>query len=285
MAAAPTVARRPELLTRVRRVDPVLAIFGALCGILVLTAVFGAVIAPYAPDQTDILAAGQGPSAQHLLGTDALGRDILSRLLVGARLSFAGPAVIVAVSCVLGTAVAIFSAWHGGWIDRIVSRLLDVMFAVPGILVAVLAAAILGAGFWAPVVGLSIVYVPYIARVVRSAAVRQRHLSYVEACQLAGLSAWHICTRHVLRNVAPLVVAQATLGFGWALADFGATSFLGLGVQPPQAEWGLLVSDGRSDLLSGSVQQSLCAGLLIVLAVVSFNIVGERLAARIGASG
>ncbi|MBP2326456.1 peptide/nickel transport system permease protein [Kibdelosporangium banguiense] len=272
-------------LRLVRRGDPMLAIFGSLCGILVLVAIFGGALAPYAPDQTDILAASQGPSAQHLLGTDSLGRDILSRLLVGARLSFAGPALIVVASSVLGTAIALFSAWHGGWVDRLVARVLNVMFAVPGILVAVLAAAIFGAGFWAPVIALSVVYVPYIARVVRSAAVRQRHLPYVEACQLAGLSAWHICTWHLLRNVAPLVVAQATLGFGWALADFGATSFLGLGVQPPQAEWGVMISDGRSDLLTGAVQQSVSAGLAIVLAVVSFNIVGARLSARIGADG
>jgi peptide/nickel transport system permease protein len=276
-------AGRLSLVARAGRADPVLTVFAALCGILVLLAVFGAALAPYTPDQTDILAAGQGPSAQRLLGTDTLGRDILSRLMAGARLSFAGPAIIVVVSSVAGTAIAIFSAWHGGWLDQVISRALNVGFAVPGILVAVLAAAIFGVGFAAPVIALSLVYIPYIARVVRSAALRQRHLPYVEACRLAGLSGWHICTRHVLRNVAPLVVAQASMAFGWALADFGATSFLGLGVQPPLAEWGVLVSDGRSDLLNGAGQQSVGAGLLIVLTVVSFNIVGERLAARIGA--
>lgn len=276
-------AGRVSLVERAGRVDVLLTVFAAVCGALLLLAIFGAALAPYAPDQTDILAAGQGPSAQHLLGTDALGRDILSRVMVGARLSFAGPAVIVVASSIAGTALAIFSAWHGGWVDQVVSRALNVAFAVPGILVAVLAAAIFGVGFAAPVIALSLVYVPYIARVVRSAALRQRHLPYVEACQLAGMSGWHICTRHLLRNVAPLVVAQATMAFGWALADFGATSFLGLGVQPPLAEWGVLVGDGRSDLLNGAVMQSVGAGLLIVLTVVSFNIVGERLAARIGA--
>lgn len=276
-------AGRVSLVERAGRVDVLLTVFAAVCGALLLLALFGEALAPYAPDQTDILAAGQGLSAQHLLGTDALGRDILSRLMAGARLSFAGPAVIVLASSIAGTALAIFSAWHGGWVDQVVSRALNVAFAVPGILVAVLAAAIFGVGFAAPVIALSLVYIPYIARVVRSAALRQRHLPYVEACQLAGLSGWHICTRHLLRNVAPLVVAQATMAFGWALADFGATSFLGLGVQPPLAEWGVLVSDGRSDLLNGAALQSVSAGLLIVLTVVSFNIVGERLAARIGA--
>lgn len=276
-------AGRLSSVARAGRADPVLTVFAVLCGLLVLLAIFGEALAPFAPDQTDILAAGQGPSAAHLLGTDSLGRDILSRLMAGARLSFAGPAIIVLVSSVAGTAIAIFAAWHGGWLDQLVSRGLNVAFAIPGILVAVLAAAIFGVGFAAPVIALSLVYIPYIARVIRSAALRQRHLPYVEACRLAGLSGWHIGTRHVLRNVAPLAVAQASMAFGWALADFGATSFLGLGVQPPRAEWGVLVSDGRSDLLNGAGQQSVGAGLLIVLTVVSFNIVGERLAARIGA--
>jgi peptide/nickel transport system permease protein len=264
--------------------DKVLLVFGTVCGLLVVMAVLGPLLAPYPPSQTDILATSQGPSGAHLLGTDSLGRDLLSRLLAGARLSFLGPGIIVLVSASAGTALAIFAAWNGGWLDRMLNRSLNVMFAVPGILVAVLAAAVFGAGFWAPVLALSVVYIPYVARVVRSAAVKERHMPYIEACELAGLSAWRICTRHILRNVFPIVLAQATIGFGSALMDFGATSFLGLGVQPPSAEWGLMVSDGRAELLDGALQQSLTAGVLIVLSVVSFNIVGERLSSRIGAS-
>ncbi|WP_219825490.1 ABC transporter permease [Nonomuraea typhae] len=278
------VARTAPLsMLRLGRRDPILTIFAVVCGLLVLLAVFGPLLAPYPPDRTDILASGQAPSAAHLLGTDALGRDILSRLLAGARLSFAGPAVIVATGSALGTALAIFSAWHGGWVDRAVARVLNVLFAAPGVLVAVLAAAIFGAGFWAPVIALSVVYVPYIARVVRSAALTERHRPYVEALALAGLPAWRICTRHVLRNVAPIIMAQATLAFGSALMEFGAISFLGLGVQPPQAEWGVMVNDGRSEMLGGAVQQSVTAGLCIVAAVVAFNVLGERLSVRIGA--
>lgn len=278
-------ARLSSGRTRTGSVDKVVLVFGTICGLLILMAVFGPLLAPYPPSQTDVLATSQGPSGQHLLGTDSLGRDILSRLLAGARLSFLGPGIIVVVSATAGTALAIAAAWHGGWLDRGLNRILNVMFAVPGILVAVLAAAVFGAGFWAPVLALSLVYIPYVARVVRSAAVRERRMPYVEACELAGLSAWRICTRHILRNVFPIVMALATIGFASALMDFGAMSFLGLGVQPPSAEWGLMVSDGRSELLDGAVQQSLSAGVLIVLTVVSFNIVGERLSSRIGASG
>ncbi|MDP4502544.1 ABC transporter permease [Nonomuraea turcica] len=278
------LAPSPVLGGRLARNDLVLTVAGLLCAALVLLALFGPFLAPYPPDETDILAAGQGPSAQHLLGTDSLGRDLLSRLLAGARPSLMAPAVTVLISSVLGTAIAIAAAYHGGKVDRMTARVLEIMFAVPGVLVAVLAAAVLGTGLWTPVIALSLIYIPYVARVVRSAAVRECRLPYVEACRLAGLSGWRICTRHVLRNVAPLAVAQGTLAFGWALMDFGAISFLGLGVQPPQAEWGVMVNEGRPEMLDGALQQSLSAGLLIVLAVVSFNILGERLSTRIGVS-
>lgn len=266
------------------RIDSWLVISGAMCAVLTALAAFGSVLAPYPVGQTDILAASQGPSAEHLLGTDSLGRDILSRALIGARLSFAGPLVVVFGCVVLGTALALFAAWHGGRIDRALNRFLNVMFAVPGILVAVLAAAVFGAGFWAPVTALALVYTPYAARVIRSAAVRERTMPYVEGLQLAGISSVSINLRHILRNVWPLILAQSTIAFGTALADFAAVSFIGLGVQPPAAEWGVMVADGRSEILDGAFQQSLVAGLCIVLTVVSFNVLGDRLTARFGAT-
>lgn len=262
--------------------DPVLLISGVVCAVLVALAVIGPLLAPYPVGKSDILASGRGPSADHWLGTDSLGRDLLSRALSGARLSLTGPAIIVLGSAAASTALGILAAWRGGWIDRMLNRALNVMFAVPGILVAVLASASFGAGFWAPVVALSIVYTPYGARVVRSAAVKERNMPYIEGLRLGGVSSWRICTRHLLPNVAPIVLAQATVAFGTALADFAAVSFLGLGVQAPAAEWGLMVADGRSEILEGAIQQSLVAGLLIVVTVVAFNVLGERVAARLG---
>ncbi|MEO5662664.1 MAG: ABC transporter permease [Nocardioides sp.] len=277
-----TVLPDVAVVRRRSNLDMLTVVVATVCSALVVLAILGPFLTPYPPAQTDILAASQGPSAQHLLGTDALGRDILSRLLAGARLSFAGPGLIVAVSTTAGTAIAIWSAWHGGLLDKGMNRVLDVMFAVPGILVAVLAAAVFGSGFWAPVLALSIVYIPYVARVVRSAAVRERRLPYVEACQLAGMRPSRICSRHILRNVAPIALAQGTIAFASALMDFAAISFLGLGVQPPVSEWGLMVSDGRSELLDGAAQQSLAAGAMVVLTVVAFNVLGERVSRRIG---
>lgn len=262
--------------------EPVLVLSATVVVALTMIAIFGSWIAPYDPDATDVLASSQGPSAEHWLGTDALGRDILSRILVGARLSFAGPALIVLLSATLGTALAILAAWNGGWADRLINKSLNVMFSVPGILVAVLSSAIFGAGFWAPVLALSVVYTPYMARVVRSVAVRERQRGYVEGLQLARMSSWRICGRHLVPNLMPIVVAQATYGFGVALADFAAVSFLGLGIQPPAAEWGVMVADGRSELLNGNPQQSLAAGAMIVITVLAFNVLGAQLSSRSG---
>lgn len=267
---------------RLRRIDPVLLVSGSLCALLVVVAVVGRWIAPYDPELINVLAASQGPSGAHLLGTDSLGRDILSRLLAGARLSFAGPGLIMLLSITLGTTLGVIAAWFGGWVDTLLAKTLNVMFAVPGILVAIIAAAVFGAGFWAPVLALALVYIPYVARIVRSAAVTQCNMAYIETCKLAGMSTWRICALHVLPNISPLILAQATIGFGSALMDFGATSFIGVGVQPPTAEWGVMVSDGRTELLDGAFQQSLAAGLLIVVSVVAFNVLGERIATRMG---
>jgi len=280
-----SVAETVSHTTGMRRsTDWLLVISGGTCLLMALVALLGPFLVPYPPNQTDVLNASQGPSAAHLLGTDGLGRDLLSRALVGARMSFAGPGIIVLTSAFFGTLLAIYAAWHGGLVDTILNRLLNVMFAVPGILVAVIASAVFGAGFWAPVLALSLVYTPYYARVVRSAAVRERHMPYVEGLQLAGIPPWRICTRHILVNVAPIVLAQGTVAFGTALVDFAAVSFLGLGVQPPTAEWGIMVAEGRSELLNSAPQQSLLAGTLIVLTVVAFNVLGERLTGKFGAN-
>jgi peptide/nickel transport system permease protein len=279
MSAVPVIAPRARF-ARVRGTDPVLAVAGTVCALLLALAVIGPWIAPHPPTQIDLLGANAGLSATHPLGADALGRDNLSRVLTGARLSIIGPALVVVAASVLGTTLAIASAWIGGGFDAFVVKALNLLFAFPALLFALLAVAIFGEGLTAPVVALSIAYTPYLARVVRGVAVRERSMAYVDACRLAGLSGPRICTRHLLPNVAGLVRAQATIMFGAALVDLAAISFLGLGVQPPASEWGLMVSDGRAALLNGSPQEALAAGGMIVITVVAFNVLGERLAAR-----
>jgi peptide/nickel transport system permease protein len=209
-----------------------------------------------------------------------VGRDLLSRLIWGARLSLLGPAMVVVISIVVGTTIAILAAWMGGWFDSVASRVLDILFAFPGLIFAILAVAIFGPGLTAPVIALSIAYLPYDARVLRSVALRERNLAYIQACYVEGLPTRTIAMRHLMPNILPFVLVQATLGFGYALLDLAAISYLGLGVAPGTAEWGIMVSEGQASILTGYPQESLFAGLLIVATVVAFNMLGDRLATR-----
>ncbi|MFF8610492.1 ABC transporter permease [Streptomyces sp. NPDC015346] len=254
---------------------------GSVVALFVLLAVLGPVVAPYDPTAVDPLNVNAGSSAAHLLGTDDTGRDILSRLISGTRSSLAAPAVVILISTTLGTLLALAAAWAGGWLDRCVSGALDVVFGFPGLIMAVLAAAVFGPGLAAPIVALSIAYLPLITRVVRSAALRERHLPYVSALQLLGAPTPRIWIRHLLPNLLPLVLVQATIGFGYALLDVAALSFLGLGSQPPEPEWGLMVSNGAPSILAGQPQQSLYAGLVILVVVVAFNLLGTGLSRRL----
>jgi peptide/nickel transport system permease protein len=271
----------PPLPAAARR-DPVLAVSAAVVVVLVVVAAAAPWIAPNNPDTTNILNSYQGISAAHLLGTDSLGRDILSRLIYGARLSLLGPALVILIATSVGTVIAISSAWLGGLADTVISRILDVLFAFPGLIFAMIAVAIFGTGLTAPVIALSIAYLPYIARVVRGTALRERGMPYISACQVEGVRTGAILFRHLLPNIFPIVIVQATLSFGSALVDLAAISYLGLGVQPPTPEWGLMVSTGQASILAGHPAESLYACLMIVIAVVAFNLMGERLAARFG---
>ncbi|MEU6998765.1 ABC transporter permease [Nonomuraea sp. NPDC046570] len=260
------------------RFDALTVVACAVVALFTLAAVFAPIVAPYDPTQVDASAVYQGPSTAHLLGTDDAGRDILSRLLHGARASLLGPAIVVLVAAVVGTVVAVSAAWVGGRFDALVSRTLDVIFAFPGLVLAIIAAAVIGPGLLAPVAALSISYVPYIARVLRTAAIRQRNLPYIAALEVQGFGALAICVRHLVPNLLPLLIVQATVSFGYALLDLSAISFLGLGTQPPAPEWGLMVANGQPSIIAGHIEQSLYAGLTIVVAVVSFNVLGQGLA-------
>lgn len=273
-------ATTPRRAGRLARLDWVAVACAAFIVLVAVIAVLAPWIAPYDPSQVDVVQAYEGPSSQHLLGTDSLGRDLLSRLMYGARLSLIGPALIVVIATVAGTAVAIAAAWFGGWFDGVASRVLDILFAFPGLIFAVLAVALFGPGLAAPVIALSIAYLPYDGRILRSVALRERQLPYIQACYVAGLPTRTITTRHLLPNIMPFVLVQATLSFGYALVDLAAVSYLGLGVAPPTPEWGLMVANGQASILAGHPQESLYAGLMIVTTVVAFNLLGDRLATR-----
>lgn len=260
--------------------DRVAVVCLVVIGLALVAAIFGAALAPHDPDTSDLNDAYFGPAAGHLLGFDGQGRDLLSRLLAGARTSILGPAAVVLLSLVAGVVLAIVAAWRGGWIDSGISVVMDMLFAFPAILLAVLAAAVFGPSLTAATLALAVAYTPYVARVLRSAAVRERAREYIAAGEVQGLSTWTLCARHLVPNVAPLIVAQGTLLFGYAMVDLAAVSFIGLGVQAPQADWGVMVATGQPGVLQGYPAESLSAGLCIVAVVVAVNLLGERLAER-----
>ena len=260
--------------------DPLRAVSAAVCLLLALFAVGGSFLTRWTPDAIDMAGVNAGPSANHWLGTDSLGRDLFARVAAGARISLFAPAVIVLVAAVLAVAIALACAWHGGVVDMAAGRLMDILFAFPSLLFAVLAVAVFGTGLVAPVAALAIAYVPYLGRVFRAVAVRERHQPYVDACTLAGMPGWRICLRHLLPALLPYVRAQATIAFGYAILDLAGISFIGLGVQPPTADWGVMVSEGRQALLNGQPLEALTGVLFIAVTVIAFNVLGERLAAH-----
>ena len=257
---------------------PAGTVAAVLCALLALVAVFAPLLAPDSPNAIDVVNIFAGSSSAHLLGTDDVGRDLLSRLIYGARPSLAGPLLVTVGSVFAGTVLGVLAAWCRGAVDSLISRLFDLLLAFPGIVVAVLAATLFGAGFFAPVVALSISYVPVIGRVVRAAAMSERSLPYFEALRLQGVSGLSACARHLVPNLAPLLLVQATVGFGYALLDLAAISYLGLGIQPPAPDWGVMVANGQSAIFEGYPQQALYAVAVIIVAVVAVNLLGERLA-------
>ena len=176
-----------------------------------------------------------------------------------------------------GALLAVAAAWIGGWFDATLAMVFDVLFAFPAILLAVVAAAVYGPGLTSAICALSIAYLPYVARVLRGAGLRERSQPYVEALEVQGLSATRICLRHLLPNVGSLVVAQGTILFGWAMVDLAAISFLGLGVQAPQADWGVMLADGKVGVLEGYPLEAVSAALCIVVVVTAVSLLGERL--------
>ncbi len=249
----------------------------AVIAVATVLAVIGPLVAPYNPDLPNLAMAYIGPSVGHLLGYDFEGRDVLSRLLAGAQSSMIGPLAVVAGAMILGTVIAVIAAWRQGPTDTVISSGLDILFAFPGILLAVLAAAVFGAGLTAAAVALAIAYMPSVARELRGAAQRERGQPYVAALEVQGASATSICLRHIVPNMLPLIVAQATIMFGWAMVDLAAISFLGLGVQPPAPNWGVMISENQPGILQGYPLPALAAGLCIVGVVIAFNVLGERL--------
>lgn len=288
MTATPTFARSlptaglgwfGRLHSRIGLTGMVAAGF-VLC--LAIVTVLAPVVAPYSPNQQNLLNTYAGPSARHLLGTDELGRDLLSRLIWGARDSLLGPLIVIGLATIVAVPLAATAAWCGGKVDMVISRVLDFVFAFPGLLLAILVVALYGPGLIQCALTLAVSYMPWIARIVRSGLVRERSKVYISALDVQGQSGFKICALHLVPNVASIIWSQVTISFGYALVDLAALSFLGLNVQPPTADWGVMVND-QTALLQGHPAEVFYPCALIVLVVTAVTYVGNRLSTEVEA--
>lgn len=261
------------------RRDP-FALFGLIVILIaVIGAVFAPILAPY-PAQgvgtPDILSKFQRPSREHLFGTDDVGRDILSRILYGGRVSLSMGILIVVFSVLIGLPLGAFAGYHGGWIDEIIMRITDVFLAFPPLLLAIAISLSLGRSFLSNLVAITVTWWPWYTRMARPLALSVRERQYIDAARCMGINDWVIIFRHVIPNIAGPVLVQATMDIGLAILTAAGLSFIGLGVAPPQADWGEMVSKGRLYIF----QQwwfAVFPGMAILLVALSFNLLGDTL--------
>jgi len=253
----------------------VLLSLGFLAAVVVL-ALFGAHIAPIDPKAQDLNSALSAPTGRFWFGTDTLGRDIFSRTLAGARTALIGPLVIALGAMAIGNVLGLIAGYRGGFADTVVMRGVDLMYALPPLLVAIVVGGVVGGGYWVAVAILVVLFSPYDARLIRGAALEQRNLPYVEASRVLGLSSRRIMARHVWPNLLPLVVANTFLNFAFALVTLAGLSFIGIGVAPGTADWGQMLSDSRA-LVFENPWAAIGPGGALVLTAVSMNLAGDWL--------
>lgn len=247
--------------------------------ILVLCTLFGYRIAPNSPDTQRLLVGDVPPSADYWAGTDKLGRDILSRVIIGARTALIGPLTIAFGAFLIATIIGLFSGYFGGIVDTVVMRWVDIMYALPGPLIAIVVVGVIGGGYWTATAVLIILFTAPDTRIVRSAVLTQRSLPYIEACRTLGVSKLKILFIHILPNVLPIILSYAVLDFAFALVNLAGLSFLGLGVEPGTADWGRMLFENRGILFSNPVAVLLPAAM-ILLTAGSINIIGDWLNER-----
>ncbi len=269
-----------ETLKHIRHVlseNPVTMLAAALFALFVLLALIGPALVPYDPLASDATAALQGPSAAHWFGTDALGRDILSRTLVATRLDLGIAIAAVALSFALGIALGLAAGFFGGWWDAIITRSADTIMAFPLFVLAMGIVAALGNTVGNIVLATAIINLPFYIRVARAEANVRRGAGFIEAARLAGNGDVRILAVHLFPNILPPAMVQVSLNMGWAILNAAGLSFIGLGVRPPTPEWGILVAEGAQFIVSGEWWVSFFPGAVLMLAVFTFNLLGDAL--------
>jgi peptide/nickel transport system permease protein len=244
--------------------------------VLAVVAVAGPWIVPQDPLEQSFLTAGQGPSAEHWLGTDSFGRDVFSRVLLGTRASLSIGVTAPALAALFGTWAGMLAGYFGGWTDRLLSRFSDLLMSFPSLLLGVMIAAALGPGFRTAIVAIAIALFPRFVRLARSAAQVVRREPFIDASIASGRGPLAIMARHVLPNIAGPLVVALSLWIATAIRLEAALSFLGLGTQPPAPSWGNMIREGMGDLV-GDPWPAAFAGAAITLAVLAFNMVGDAL--------
>lgn len=249
----------------------------AILALLLLCAAFGPWLAPYDPLTTDGTARLAAPSAAHWFGTDALGRDILSRVIVATRLDLGMAISAVALSFAVGLALGSIGGYYGGGLERVLGRLMDTIMAFPLFVLAMGVVAALGNNVLNIVIATMVINLPFYYRFARGEVNIRRELGYVEAARMGGNGPLRVLLHHIVPNILPPMMVQASLNMGWAILNAAGLSYIGLGVRAPTPEWGIMVSEGASNIISGEWWTFIFPGLALVLAVFSFNLLGDGL--------
>ncbi|MDU4941193.1 MAG: D,D-dipeptide ABC transporter permease [Mixta calida] len=256
--------------------SPLTLIGGAIMALMLLMMLFSPWLTPLDPNAVDLAARLQPPSSAHWFGTDEVGRDLFSRVLIGSQQSMAAGLAVVIVAGGIGSLLGCFSGVLGGWADAVIMRVMDIMLSIPSLVLTMALAAALGPSLFNAMLAIAIVRIPFYVRLARGQTLVVRQFAYVQAARTFGATRWHLIVWHVLRNAMPPLVVQASLDIGTAILMAATLGFIGLGAQQPTAEWGAMVANGRNYVLD---QWWYCAfpGAAILITAVGFNLFGDGL--------
>ncbi|MGJ8531477.1 MAG: ABC transporter permease [Alphaproteobacteria bacterium] len=264
-------------LIYVLRANPVTMLAFCMFALIILAAVFGPSLVPYDPLATNAANALQAPSLAHWFGTDSVGRDVFSRVIVATRLDLSISVAAVALSFVVGSVLGSIAGYWGGWLDAVLNRVLDTIMAFPLFVLAMGIVAALGNTIENIIYATAIINVPFYARLVRAEVNIRRDSGFARAAKLSGNSDIRVLAMHIFPNALPPMMVQVSLNLGWAILNAAGLSFIGLGVRPPTAEWGIMVAEGANFIVSGEWWLAVFPGLTLMIAVFTFNLLGDGL--------
>lgn len=271
------VVMKPPTIMRMLLHSPSFLIGGIIVGFWIICALFGSHITPYNPYSSDLMNSLSPPSAAHWFGTDELGRDIFSRVLVGARDILTVAPLATLLGTVLGTILGLVAGYFSGWVDDVLSRFIDAFMALPVIIIALLALVALGASNATIIVVIAVIFAPMIARTVRTAVRNERELDYVAAARLCGEGVFQILFVEILPNIQGPILVETTVRLGYAVFTVASLSFLGFGIQPPSADWGLAISENYSLLSGGYWWTVVFDALATTSLVIGVNLVADSI--------